>query len=374
MGRRSFGNIRKLPSGRYQARHRVDLDWVNAPGTFPTKGAADAWLAEQQVALAQGRWRDPRAAQGTRVVELVEEYITARVTDPDRPLSPATAKTYRASAARCLEGTTLGAARVDVLTVGQVRAWYNAQAARSLAEAKKAYRLLRAAYARAIDDELLPGPTPVRVKGAGSPVPSRRRVAGVAELAAVVEQVPARWQALIVLGAWAGPRWGELRGLRRRDVDLEHGTVLLAEQLDVDGVRRSTKAGHPGDDDLVHVPPHLLPVLAAHLLEHVDPDPDALLFTGTRGGPLSHSAFSKVWRVAQDAAGIDPENRLQLHDLRRTAGTWATELGGASLAVVMRRLRHRTVAAAMTYQVPDSTADRAVASRMSDARHGVSSQ
>lgn len=374
MGRRSFGNIRKLPSGRYQARHRVDLDWVNAPGTFPTKGAADAWLAEQQVALAQGRWRDPRAAQGTRVVELVEEYITARVTDPDRPLSPATAKTYRASAARCLEGTTLGAARVDVLTVGQVRAWYNAQAARSLAEAKKAYRLLRAAYARAIDDELLPGPTPVRVKGAGSPVPSRRRVAGVAELAAVVEQVPARWQALIVLGAWAGPRWGELRGLRRRDVDLEHGTVLLAEQLDVDGVRRSTKAGRTGDDDLVHVPPHLIPVLDAHLEEHVDPDPDALLFTGTRGGPLSHSAFSKVWRVAQDAAGIDPENRLQLHDLRRTAGTWATELGGASLAVVMRRLRHRTVAAAMTYQVPDSTADRAVASRMSDARHGVSSQ
>ncbi len=373
MTRRTFGNVRRLPSGRVQARYRVGLEWVNAPETFATTRAADDWLAGVQVELSKGTWRDPRHAADVTVEQLVEDYIAARVADPDRPLSPDTASTYRASLRRRIDGTPLGRARADLATVAQVRAWYADAALTSLAEAKKAYRLLSAAYGRAVDDDLLTA-TPCRVKGASSPVPARRRVAGVAELDGILEHVEARWQLLVVLGAWVGPRWGELRGLRRVDVDVAAGTVLLAEQLDRAGIRRATKGGQPGDDDLVHVPPHLLPLLEAHLAEHVDDDPDALVFTGLEGGPLSHSYFSKRWREAQDAAGIDPGNRLQLHDLRRTAGTWATQLGGASLAVVMRRLRHRTVAAAMSYQVADSTADRAVASRMSDALSGVSSR
>lgn len=370
MARRTFGNVRTLPSGRVQARYRVGLEWVNAPSTFDSRPAADGWLAEQQVAMSRGTWRDPRATAAARagtVVELVEDYIAARVDDPDKPLSPDTAWTYQGSLARRIAGTPLGRTRADQLSVAQVRAWYTDAGQVSLADAKKAYRLLAAAYARAIDDETLAGPSPVRVKGASSQVPPRRRVAGVAELAAVVEALPARWQLLPLLGAWVGPRWGELRGLRRRDVDVEAGTVLLAEQLDVAGVRRSTKAGQLDDDDLIAIPPHLLPFVLEHLATHVEADPDALLFTGDRGGPLSHSHFSKVWRAAQDAAGVDPGNRLQLHDLRRTAGTWATQLGGASLAVAMRRLRHRTPAAAMSYQVPDRTADQAVAARLSQA-------
>src|SRR4051794_30832133 len=96
MARRSFGSIRRLPSGRYQARYRVELDWVNADGTFATKLEADYWLAGQQVAMAESRWVDPRRRQGLPTVALlVEEYIDARVADPDRPLSPATAKAYR---------------------------------------------------------------------------------------------------------------------------------------------------------------------------------------------------------------------------------------------------------------------------------------
>jgi len=44
--RRQFGSIRKLPSGRWQARHRetVTNRLLNAPTTFATKAAANRYL------------------------------------------------------------------------------------------------------------------------------------------------------------------------------------------------------------------------------------------------------------------------------------------------------------------------------------------
>ncbi len=44
--RRTTGSIRRLPSGRYQARVRLeDGGLLPAPETFTTKTAADRWLA-----------------------------------------------------------------------------------------------------------------------------------------------------------------------------------------------------------------------------------------------------------------------------------------------------------------------------------------
>lgn len=62
--RRTAGSIRRLPSGRYQARMRgEDGLLVSAPGTFATKADADRWLASMITDQAQGRWVDPRAGK-----------------------------------------------------------------------------------------------------------------------------------------------------------------------------------------------------------------------------------------------------------------------------------------------------------------------
>jgi integrase len=247
--------------------------------------------------------------------------------------------------------------------VRHIREWWDrTQDSQTDAQTRKAYRLLKAAFNRLVDDEEIAG-NPCRIKGASSPVPARRRVASEDELEAILEHIHPRWHALILIGAWVGPRWGELRGMQRADIDLTTGSIIIDDQLDSRGVRRATKTHDVGS---VHMPPHIIPIVRAHLAAWVGPEPDALLFTGVKGGPLSMSYFGKHWRAAQVAAGVDPP--LQIHDLRRTAGTWATQKAGADLATVMRRLRHRNVTTAMGYQVPDQESDRAVAERLSASR------
>jgi hypothetical protein len=55
--RATFGNIRRLPSGRYQARFTDPAGRkVPAPMTFDTKLDAQAWLATMRADLVRGAW------------------------------------------------------------------------------------------------------------------------------------------------------------------------------------------------------------------------------------------------------------------------------------------------------------------------------
>jgi hypothetical protein len=64
--RRVAGAIRKLPSGRYQARFRGENGRLRpAPVTFATKADADLWLASAATDTARGEWVDPRAGNVT---------------------------------------------------------------------------------------------------------------------------------------------------------------------------------------------------------------------------------------------------------------------------------------------------------------------
>ena len=55
--RRSFGKIRKLPSGKFQASYMgPDLDRHNAPTTFETRGDANAYLSIMESRIIKGKW------------------------------------------------------------------------------------------------------------------------------------------------------------------------------------------------------------------------------------------------------------------------------------------------------------------------------
>ncbi|WIK88386.1 hypothetical protein CYK25_009395 [Varibaculum cambriense] len=54
MARSGFGSIRKLPSGRYQARYTYKSYPVKAPLTFDSKKAAEDWLTLQKAAILTG--------------------------------------------------------------------------------------------------------------------------------------------------------------------------------------------------------------------------------------------------------------------------------------------------------------------------------
>lgn len=97
----------------------------------------------------------------------------------------------------------------------------------------------------------------------------------------------------------------------------------------------------------VAVPPHVRPLLLAHLAQHVAPGPDALLWPAADGhGALAPSTLYKVFYPARSAAGR-PD--LRWHDLRHTGAVLAAQAGGTT-AELMGRLGHSTPGASMRYQ------------------------
>ena len=78
-GKRQFGSIRQLPSGRWQARYRdIDGELVAAPTTFPTKGDAGSWLAAAQTDRTRGTFVDHRAGE-VRFEDWAQEWAATIV-------------------------------------------------------------------------------------------------------------------------------------------------------------------------------------------------------------------------------------------------------------------------------------------------------
>jgi integrase len=111
----------------------------------------------------------------------------------------------------------------------------------------------------------------------------------------------------------------------------------------------------------VAIPPHLLPMVRQHLLEHAEPGKDGLLFPAKGGGHLAPSSLYRVFYRARDAAGR-PD--LRWHDLRHTGAVLAAQTG-ATLAELMGRLGHSTPAAALRYQHAAAERDAEIARRLS---------
>ncbi len=95
---RSFGNIRKLPSGRYQARFWRLGKQVAADTTFASKTDARRWLATVEADMIRGVWVDPDADRipfGKYAMRWVAE----------RPVRPRTREIYEvrppSSRSRC---------------------------------------------------------------------------------------------------------------------------------------------------------------------------------------------------------------------------------------------------------------------------------
>lgn len=60
--RRASGALRRLSSGRWQARYTSQDGLQRTLGTFETKAEADLALADETSRMAHGQWHDPRLA------------------------------------------------------------------------------------------------------------------------------------------------------------------------------------------------------------------------------------------------------------------------------------------------------------------------
>ncbi|SCG19225.1 Site-specific recombinase XerD [Micromonospora echinofusca] len=358
--KRRFGRVRKLPSGRYQARY-LGPDGIDrpAPHTFASKTDADRWLTAIEADMIRGTWRNPnlgRVALGSYLAEWIDH----------RPgLRPRTLDLYRWLHRKYIE-PTLRDRLLSEITPGIVRAWRAELLAEGVSPtmAAKAYRLLRAALNTAVDDELIRR-NPCRIKGAGTERAAERPTATVAQVFQLADNVPGRFRALVLLAAFASLRYGELAALRRRDFDPRCRTLTVRATL-VERSDGSLAFGPPKTDAgirTVTIPDAIRRDIRAHLDDLVNEDQDALVFTGAKGAVLRRSNFQTAckWRDSVAAVGLPG---FHFHDLRHTGNTLASRTG-ASLADLMARMGHASTRAAMIYQHTARERDEHIADALS---------
>lgn len=334
MGRRNpngAGSIRRLPSGRWQPRWTGPDGTRRSGPTQATKTAASDWLVQQRAAELNGEWRD-LSGGNTPFEEWVDEWARhAHVT-----LRPSTlARDQSHLRARAIPA--FGSTPLNALTHIGIKKWVT-ELTVDLAPATvlKHLQIVRKVLNEAVAAGLIASNPAARVSAPRVEVPDARHLtaAEVDQLAAVIDS---RYRALVYVGAYCGPRIGELAALTRDDVDFEQGRLhISATVVEVHGKlvvnRPKTRAGVRS----VPIPSAVADELAVHLDSHQSDQ----VFPSPNGQTLRPSLFrGRVFAPAARAAGLTP---LTPHDLRHTAiSLWI--LAGLEPKAVAVRAGHRSI-------------------------------
>jgi integrase len=175
------------------------------------------------------------------------------------------------------------------------------------------------------------------------PKPQRREmsVLSPSQVSLLASNVPDRYEALILLLAYGGLRWGEAAALRRGRFNVLRGRVEVMEAVsEVNGVLHfgSTKTHQVRS---VALPSFLRELLAGHLDRFVEDGVDALVFTTENSTNLRIGNFRRrVWWPGLDAAGLP--RSVRIHDLRHTCASMLIARGAHAKAI-QQHLGHSSI-------------------------------
>lgn len=132
-----------------------------------------------------------------------------------------------------------------------------------------------------------------------------------------------------VLALTLGPRPGEVKALRKEDINLQQGSITFRRS----NARDKTKTGKVRT---LPIPAQLLPVL----VEAMEASSSALVFPEADGTlQRADKQWSRTLRTAYARAGLPVPPTLRWYDLRHAAATLLTE-AGCMPAVVRKVLGH----------------------------------
>ncbi|QAY68802.1 tyrosine-type recombinase/integrase [Xylanimonas protaetiae] len=402
--RETWGSLRKLPSGRWQARYpgpdgrtypaRTEDDQAL---TFQTKSDARGWLARVQVTIADGRWEPPAAAAARRRAEraaeaarnvgfraYAEQWIDMVRTTPSRSgkmRSAGTVRSYRSKITGYLipEFGDIPVREIDIVRIRQMVSRLDTIPAEVNRKAehngitRPVLVVLMMILRQAVRDGTIPAapavsiPRQKSVRHGADHDPSDD-VIDPWKVEEIYEATPPEWRILVLLAAWCQLRRGEALGLQRRDIvwhDDGTATLNVRRQLNAntgDYTDPKTDAGKRA----MSVPKIMRDRLAAHLSAYVAPEAKAPVVPSRAFGklPLSNTKWGYIWAESRDSV-LDLPTGFRFHDLRHTGLTiFAQE--GATLAELMRRGGHSDIRVVLRYQHATMERDRELAERMSD--------
>lgn len=353
--RRGFGSIRKLPSGRWQARfthpHTGQLE--AAPSTFATKADANRWLSSMESDLDRGEALDLNKAKQT-----FGSYGQAWL-DSRGDLRPKTMELY-AYLFRVYLEPRLGPRQIGRVDSEVVRQWYGevSSGTQSKVTTSKAYRLLRQILQSAVDDRLL-RVNPCNLKGAAVERSKERPLISLDDVMALAAAIKPRYRLMVLLAGLVGLRRGECLALRVDNLEKRDGqwrVIIGTSIVYVGGAPRYDLPKTEAGMRRLALPAAVGAAVERHLAEF-ELSGDALLFADARTGT---TPTITVWRRVWDNARRDADIDCTFHDLRHHAGTLSAS-AGASIRESMARLGHASPRAALRYQHAAEQRDVAVA-------------
>ncbi|MET0991398.1 MAG: tyrosine-type recombinase/integrase [Lacisediminihabitans sp.] len=322
---------------RYRVRYRKPDRTQTDKRGFRTKRDAQLFLASVEIDKSRGAYVDPSKTRAT-VSEWMRTWMKAR------PDMRATTRTRVDGIIRNYIDPPLGQIPIGELNRLRVQEW-TANLPGSPASIRKVVNVLSGALQLAVDDGRLPANPAVKLN-----LPKQTRTSKlylthdqVAALAGAVSARPSGsalgYDTLILTMSYCGLRWGELSGLRTRDVDLAKRRLTVQQTVVTDKGYQRVEAPKDYEHRSIPIPGFLIEPLRRQLAGRNDDTP---VFYGKLTKTwLRNHAFRKGWL---DPAAIEiGVPGLTPHELRHTAASLAIS-AGANVKAVQRILGHASAA------------------------------
>jgi integrase len=352
MTTKQFGNLRKLASGRVQARYRLPNGEQISAGTFDTAQLAQNRLDEIEVDLRRGSHWDGRKGK-TKFRDFMSDYMDHR----SQTISAGELANNR-SYLKVHLLPTFGNLRMEQIDEECVDKWFAAQ--RPSETRRNVFAFLRRAMKYAVKWGFV-RISPCNVLHSATGVSNPRPTWTIEDFQHVLEFVPQTVrlnggaatrvyyrEALEIL--FAGHlRLGELIGLNASDYDRKKRLLKVERQVTGLGLTTNTKTGN-------HKVVRLLAPGSAAIERLPASIGSAPLLPGARSNRMPRLSLQRTWVRAVDAAGME---NFHLHDIRHIGLSLVAE-SGAAMREVMARGGHASLQSAMRYQHTTAEQDRRV--------------
>jgi len=324
----------KRRGNAWQATYRGP-DGRERTKTFRLRVEADHWVTDQVAMMNRGEWLDPRAGR-TTFGEYAKRWQAIQVHRPST--AAGVAANLRLHMLPTFETRSLGS-----ILPSDLQAWVRDRSeVLRPSSLRIVYKQLVAVLRAAAADRLI---TSVPTNGVRLPriEPAKIDPLPTEVVDRLIDAVPERYRALVVLAAGTGLRQGECLGLTVDRVNFLRRQLTVDRQLIIPPGSGTPILGPPKTESsyrTVPLPQVVTDALASHLATF-PPGPDAFVFTTPKGDPISRGRFSEMWRPATARAGAPVGTGF--HALRHFYASLLIR-HGENVKTVQARLGHKTAA------------------------------
>lgn len=233
--KRDFGSIAKKKTRFYATYLGPDMKQHTPGGSFPTRGAAEGWLAAERRLIDREDWSPPaqRRQKAKDAGITVGQWLTKFYSEPvyTNKLKETTLHKYREQVryritGEHLNGTPAGVLKdlsLGALNRADILNWWGAieqQYPDTAQQNFKGWKRLSQALGQALHWQVIET-NPASGVRIATPVPADKYLPTDDEIFALVDAVPDRYKMAAILGLAHGLRIGEVLGLERRHIIIE---------------------------------------------------------------------------------------------------------------------------------------------------------